>query len=165
MEAKTISKGSLVLFALRKFAVASDATLTDVEPQSIADGLEDLEDMMADWELKSIKLGYLFSTDEEPVNPGDDSGLIPGYKSGVGYQLMLRMMSDYSIEPTPRQEANAALAFDSILTATLHVPSMPRLGNMPTGQGNKYSDSDRYYPGEQEPVNGDNLYSSIERRR
>lgn len=49
---KILTKGDVVLFALRKCAVASNATLTDVEPQSIADGLDDLEAMMAEWRAR-----------------------------------------------------------------------------------------------------------------
>ena len=43
------TKGDLVLAALRKLGVASNATLTDVEPQSMEDGVNDLEMMMAEW--------------------------------------------------------------------------------------------------------------------
>ncbi|EOZ8164079.1 packaged DNA stabilization gp4 family protein, partial [Escherichia coli] len=37
--ATVLTKGEIVLFALRKFAIASNASLTDVEPQSIEDGV------------------------------------------------------------------------------------------------------------------------------
>lgn len=47
MQIKT--KGDLVRAALRKLGVASDATLTDVEPQSMQDAVDDLEAMMAEW--------------------------------------------------------------------------------------------------------------------
>lgn len=43
------TKGDIVRAALRKLGVASDATLTDVEPQSMQDAVEDLELMMAEW--------------------------------------------------------------------------------------------------------------------
>lgn len=35
------TKGELVVAALRKLGVASDATLTDIEPQSLEDGVVD----------------------------------------------------------------------------------------------------------------------------
>ncbi len=47
MQIKT--KGDLVRAALRKLGVASDATLTDIEPQSMQDAVDDLEAMMAEW--------------------------------------------------------------------------------------------------------------------
>jgi len=61
----TLTKGEIVNFALRKFAVASNATLTDVEPQSVEDGVVDLEDMMAEWLINPGEIGYLFSADDE----------------------------------------------------------------------------------------------------
>ncbi|MDU1356775.1 MAG: packaged DNA stabilization gp4 family protein, partial [Citrobacter freundii] len=36
------TKGDLVRAALRKLAIASNATLTDVEPQSMQDAVDDL---------------------------------------------------------------------------------------------------------------------------
>ncbi|EDK0166775.1 packaged DNA stabilization protein p27 [Salmonella enterica] len=155
--ATTLTKGEIVLFALRKFAVASNATLTDVEPQSVEDGVVDLEDMMAEWLINPGEIGYIFSADDEESLPDDDSGLPRKYKHAVGYQLLLRMMSDYGIEPTPRIETNASKAYDALLTDTLVVPSMRRRGDFPVGQGNKYDvfTSDRYYPGDLPPIDGD----------
>ena len=43
------TKGDLVLKALRKAGLYSNATLTDADPQAIEDAINDLEDMMAAW--------------------------------------------------------------------------------------------------------------------
>lgn len=77
MQIKT--KGDLVRAALRKLGVASDATLTDVEPQSMQDAVDDLEAMMAEWyqDGKGIITGYVFSDDDNPPAEGDDHGLDP----------------------------------------------------------------------------------------
>ncbi len=155
--ALTLTKGEIVLFALRKSGIASNATLTDVEPQSMQDGIEDLEDMMSEWLINPGDIGYLFAaTDTEP-DPGDEAGIPEKYKQAVGYQLMLRMMSDYSLEPTDRQMTSAQRSYDALLTDTLVVPSMRRRGDIPVGQGNKYDvfTSDRYYPDNLQPVDGD----------
>lgn len=143
---KQLTKGDIVLFALRKAAIASDATQTEVEPPSLEDGINDLEDLMAELQIKFGDLGYQFSLDEKP-SPDDESGLPSKYKHAIGYQLMLIMLSDYGIEPTPRQEASAYLSYDSLLTDTLDVPSIERRGDMPIGQGNKYTSlsNDSYY--------------------
>lgn len=153
----TLTKGEIVLFALRKAGIASDATLTDVEPQSMQDGVEDLEDMLQEWLVNPGEIGYLFSaSDSEPL-PDDDSGLPRKYKQAVGYQLMLRIMSDYALEPSDGQLSRASKSYDALLTDTLTVPSMRRRGDIPVGQGNKYDvfTVDRYYPDNLEPVNGD----------
>ncbi|HGJ5884044.1 packaged DNA stabilization gp4 family protein [Arsenophonus nasoniae] len=143
---KQLTKGDIVLFALRKAAIASDATQTEVEPPSMEDGINDLEDLMAELQIKFGDFGYQFSLDEKP-STDDESGLPSKYKHAIGYQLMLRMLSDYGIEPTPRQEASAYSSYDSLLTDTLNVPSIERRGDMPIGQGNKYTSlsNDSYY--------------------
>ncbi|MGK9174112.1 packaged DNA stabilization gp4 family protein [Yokenella regensburgei] len=155
----SLTKGEIVKFALRKFAIASDATLTDVEPQSLEDGVHDLEDMMSEWLINPGNVGYIFSSDDSEPLPDDDSGLPRKYKHAVGYQLLLRMMSDYSIEPSPRIETNASRAYDALLTDTLVVPSMLRRGDFPVGQGNKYDTltGERYYPDDQQQADGDIL--------
>ncbi|MEQ4923123.1 packaged DNA stabilization gp4 family protein [Proteus hauseri] len=137
--AVTLTKGEIVLFALRKAGVASDATLTDAEPQSVEDGIHDLEDMMSELQITFGDLGYKFSLEDEQPAPGDDSGLPRKYKQAIGYQLLLRILTDYGLEPTPRQEASASSSYDALFLDTLKVPSIDRRGDMPVGQGNKYT--------------------------
>lgn len=143
----TLTKGEIVLFALRKAGVASDATLTDAEPQSVEDGIHDLEDMMSELQITFGDLGYKFSLEDEQPAPGDDSGLPRKYKQAIGYQLLLRILTDYGLEPTSRQEASASSSYDALLLDTLKVPSIDRRGDMPVGQGNKYTalGADSYY--------------------
>ncbi|RKR65544.1 P22 tail accessory factor [Yokenella regensburgei] len=155
--ATILTKGEIVLFSLRKFAIASNASLTDVEPQSVEDAIQDLEDMMSEWLINPGDIGYSFSlVDEEPL-PDDDSGLPRKYKHAVGYQLLLRMLSDYSLEPSAQVLSNAERSYDALLTDTLVVPSMRRRGDFPVGQGNKYDvyTVNRYYPGDLPPIDGD----------
>lgn len=155
--ATTLTKGEIVLFALRKPAIASNATLTDVEPQSAEDAIQDLEDMMSEWMIVPGDIGYLFSADGDEPLPDDDSGLPRKYKQAVGYQLMLRILSDYNLEPSSGVLTNAQRSYDALLTDTLVVPSMRRRGDFPVGQGNKYDvyTVNRYYPGDLPPVDGD----------
>lgn len=155
--ATTLTKGEIVLFALRKPAIASNATLTDVEPQSVEDAIQDLENMMYEWQINPGEIGYLFASDDVEPLPADDSGLPRKYMQAVGYQLMLRILSDYNLEPSAGVLTNAQRSYDALLTDTLSVPSMRRRGDFPVGQGNKYDvfTSDRYYPGDLPPIDGD----------
>ncbi|NCH64884.1 packaged DNA stabilization protein p27 [Cronobacter turicensis] len=155
----SLTKGDIALFALRKAGIASSATLTDVEPQSLEDAIHDLEGMMAEWLTVPGNIGYIFAADGEEPLPDDDSGLPLKYRDAVGYQLMLRVMVDYAIEPSPRQESSASRAYEALLVDTVSVPSMRRRGDFPEGQGNKYDNlsSDRYYPDAETLVNGDVL--------
>lgn len=155
--AMTLTKGEIVQFALRKPAIASNASLADVEPQSVEDAIQDLENMMYEWQINPGEIGYLFSADGEEPDPGDDSGIPRKYMQAVGYQLMLRILSDYSLEPSSGVLTNAQKSYDALLTDTLTVPSMRRRGDFPVGQGNKYDVfmSDRYYRGDLPPIDGD----------
>ena len=66
------TKGDLVLKALRKAGLYSNATLTDADPQAIEDAINDLEDMMAVWQAKGIELGYQFADTENGIMPLPD---------------------------------------------------------------------------------------------
>lgn len=145
--ATTLTKGEIVQFALRKFAVASNATLTNVEPQSEQDGISDLEDMMSELTIKLGDIGYLFSADGEEPLPDDEAGIPREYKMGIGYKLLLRMMSDYELEPTANMLTQAQESWDAVLTGTLVIPSIQRRADQPQGQGNKTERyiGDRFY--------------------
>lgn len=86
----------------------------------------------------SFVTAYAFATGDDQPLPDDESGLPRKYKHAVGYQLLLRMLSDYSLEPTPQVLSNAQRSYDALMTDTLVVPSMRRRGDFPVGQGNKY---------------------------
>lgn len=147
-----LTKGEIALFAIRKAGIASDATATDLEPSMLEDAVSDLEDMMYEWLIVPRDIGYSFSGEATPKD-GDDSGLPRKYKHAVGYQLALRLVADYSIEPTPRLLANAQRSYEALLIDTLYVPSINRRGDFPQGQGNK---GKLFYPSIK-AVNGDKL--------
>lgn len=94
--------------------------------------------MMSEWMINPGDIGYAFATGDDQPLPDDESGLPRKYKHAVGYQLLLRMLSDYSLEPTPQVLSNAQRSYDALMTDTLVVPSMRRRGDFPVGQGNKY---------------------------
>lgn len=139
--AAILTKGEIVQFALRKFAVASNATLTSVEPQSEQDGISDLEDMMSELVIMLGDIGYSFSADGDDPLPDDEAGIPRKYKMAIGYRLLLRMMSDYEVQPTANILTHAKDSWDALLTDTLVIPSIQRRADQPQGQGNK---TDRY---------------------
>ncbi|HIC6258774.1 TPA: packaged DNA stabilization gp4 family protein [Salmonella enterica subsp. enterica serovar Nagoya] len=96
------TKGDLVLAALRKLGVSSNATLTDVEPQSMEDGVNDLEMMMAEWlggdDSPGISVGYIFADPDIPPATGDDHGLANNALNAVITNLACRIAPDYVME-------------------------------------------------------------------
>lgn len=142
MMAKT--KGDIVRKALRKIGVASSATLTQVEPESMADALEDLEDMMAQWDAEGIKIGYAFSVD--PPQPDDDSMLPDWAWNGAALCLANQIAIDYQRPVTQDMKTDAYEAKMAIRKAIVFVPSLARRNDMPMGQGNKsYMSRHRFY--------------------
>lgn len=105
------TKGDLVNAALRKLGIASNATLTDVEPQSVEDAVNDLEMMMYEWlgtkESPLISIGYIFSGDEDEPIAGGEHGLSDNAISAVVSNLAYRISPDYAVEPSSKLIMNA----------------------------------------------------------
>lgn len=133
------TKGDLVLKALRKAGLYSDATLTDADPQAIADSVRDLEDMMSAWLIDGKDLGYLFADDANDIQPlpGDDSGLPSWAYDGVSLKLAVKICLDNVIQPSATLLAEAKDAYEIICTALTTVPPLERRNDMPVGQGNR----------------------------
>ncbi|MCT2691014.1 packaged DNA stabilization gp4 family protein, partial [Salmonella enterica] len=134
---------------------ASDATLTDVEPQSMQDAVDDLEAMMAEWyqDGKGIITGYAFSGDDNPPAEGDDHGLRSSAISAVFHNLACRIAPDYALEATAKIIATAKYGKELLYkqTAIARAKRAPYPSRMPTGSGNSFANLNEwhYFPGEQ----------------
>lgn len=141
-------KGEIVLKALRKAGLYSDATLTDAVPQDVEDALHDLEDMMAQWKVKGIDLDYQFAdsdNDEHPM-PDDDSGIPSWAADAVSLKLAINLCMDHVIQPSDSLLTAAESAYQSVCIALTKVPSLQRRNDMPTGAGNRgVFSSNRFY--------------------
>ena len=106
------TKGDLVLKALRKAGLYSNATLTDADPQAVEDAVNDLEDMMAAWQAKGIELGYLFADSANDVMPlpGDDSGIPAWAYDGVSLDLAVQLCMDHVFLPEVTFSSSAVRA-------------------------------------------------------
>lgn len=137
------TKGDIVLLALRRAGIASSATLTQPEPQSIADALDDLEYMMAQYLADGVDIGYLPT---DPPSPEDESGLELWAVEPVSLLLARGILVD-NVRPIPQELAARALSGDELIRAkVLTIPSLARRNDMPVGAGNKdgWCD-DRFY--------------------
>lgn len=149
------TKGDIVRAALRKLGVASDATLTDVEPQSIQDGVDDLETMMAEWyqDGKGIITGYEFTDSDNPPAEGDDHGMRSSAVSAVVFNLACRIAPDYAIEPTAKVITTARNGKELLVksTAISRAKRAPYPSRSPIGSGNKLATLNgwHFFPGEQ----------------
>lgn len=149
------TKGDLVRAALRKLAIASNATLTDVEPQSMQDAVDDLESMMAEWyqDGKGIITGYVFADPDNPPAEGDDHGLRSSAVSAVYHNLACRIAPDYALEATAKIITTARYGKEQLVksTAFSRAKRAPYPNRAPIGSGNSFATLNgwHFFPGEQ----------------
>ena len=138
------TKGDIALLALRRAGIASSATLTQPEPASVGDALEDLELMMAQWLVDGIDIGYLPT---DPPQPDDESGLELWAVEPVALKLAEKVLID-NLRPVPDALASQIQrGYELICSQVAVIPSLARRNDMPVGAGNKpwFSDRDRFY--------------------
>lgn len=131
----TPTKQAIVLRALRRAGLASSAMLLAPEPESIQDGLQDLEDMMAAWEGDGVPLSYRYTSAPEP-QPDEESGIPDWSINAVVHNLALVMCVDNQ-RPIPAKLDT--LAYNDLRTVKARlvtVPSLQRRNDMPRGTGN-----------------------------
>ena len=138
------TKGDIALLALRRAGIASSATLTQPEPASIGDALEDLELMMAQWLVDGIDIGYLPT---DPPQPDDESGLGLWAVEPVALKLAEKVLID-NLRPVPDALASQIQrGYELVCSQVAVIPSLARRNDMPVGAGNKswFSGRDRFY--------------------
>ena len=138
------TKGDIAQLALRRAGIASSATLTQPEPASIGDALEDLELMMAQWLVDGIDIGYLPT---DPPQPDDESGLELWAVEPVALKLAEKVLID-NLRPVPDALASQIQrGYELICSHVAVIPSLARRNDMPVGAGNKpwFSGRDRFY--------------------
>lgn len=138
------TKGDIALLALRRAGIASSATLTQPEPASVGDVLEDLELMMAQWLADGIDIGYLPT---DPPQPDDESGLELWAVEPVALELAEKILID-NLRPVPDALASQIQrGYELVCSQVAAIPSLARRNDMPVGAGNKpwFSGRDRFY--------------------
>jgi len=150
---KLQTKGEIVLAALRKATLASNATLTDAEPQSVEDGLEDLDLMLSEWRMnddrRGIDLGYAFSAAGVAPLPDDLHNLPEFSYNGIITNLAVRIVVDYGSEPPPTLYAKAAFGKERLIKwlTRWRTPRLQYTARMPVGSGNHLINGPRFFPG------------------
>lgn len=138
------TKGDIALLALRRAGIASSATLTQPDPASVGDALEDLELMMAQWLADGVDIGYLPTV---PPQPDDESGLELWAVEPVALKLAEKVLID-NLRPVPDALASQIQrGYELVCSKVAVIPSLARRNDMPVGVGNKswFSGRDRFY--------------------
>lgn len=130
----SIIKGDLVTRALKMLGVVD--SITSPDPAEIADGLETLDSMVAEWENHGIRLGYQLAPEGVPADPGDESGLADKYVMGVAANLAVNMAPLIGREAQPTIKSRAKLFYEGLFSIELTQRQSDPM--MPTGTGNCY---------------------------
>ena len=138
------TKGDIALLALRRAGIASSATLTQPEPASVGDALEDLELMMAQWLVDGVDIGYLPT---DPPQPDDESGLELWAVEPVALKLAEKVLIDNLRQVPDALASQIQRGYELICSQVAVIPSLARRNDMPVGAGNKpwFSGRDRFY--------------------
>lgn len=125
------TKAEVIDFAFRKSGIASGPINTNPTADMLADALTDYEALVDEYS-KQMNIRPYKTT---PTDINDYTGLSDLASQAMGYQLALRILPDYMMEPTPRLEADASRTLENLRVSVVNVPNMERRNNMPVGAG------------------------------
>lgn len=112
------------------------AYVFELQPEQYQSALRRLDTMMAEWDLKGIRLGY-------PIGaPGSsdisqDTGIPLGAASAVILNLALRIASGVGKTPSADTKSNARTAFNAVLNVAAMPNEYQWPSTLPRGAGNK----------------------------
>lgn len=120
----------IVTKALRRSKIR--AAETPIEPSELQDGIDDLNDMLAEWEGSGILLGYT------PIKEPTDEVRIPRFANGcVAVNLAGRICSDYGKAVPASLAAEINGSTDNMLRALVGNIDVNFPGTLPLGSGNQ----------------------------
>ena len=108
----------------------------DLDAEEVQNALRRLDMMMATWDTKGLRLGYMLSSNEES-DIGQDSGLPDGAIEAVVLNLALRIAPGKGKVLSQQTRALAKQALDALMSVAA-MPSPQQLqGTLPRGAGNR----------------------------
>lgn len=132
-----IVSGALKLLGIR----AAESPLTAAEAE---DGRVSLNDMMAEWEERSIYTGFVALADV------DDPVLVPDYAIGaIKSNLAIYIAPEYGKSIAPELDRRASKSFTALKAALIRMGPSSFPDTLPVGSGNQvgFTSSDGDVPG------------------
>lgn len=139
-----ISKRGLVGDALGELGLAS--YVFDITPEEMTAAVRRLDQMMAAWNKRGIRIAYSLSVGDGGEVPDSDSGIPDTAQLAVTTNLALLLAPGYGKTPSPdtRTVAKAEYAF---LCGSIDAPGpMARGPGLPMGAGNRCIGRDYFCP-------------------
>ncbi len=137
------TKRDYIKAAFEEIGLASYAY--DLQPEQLEGALKKLDAMIASWNGKGIRLGYLI-----PSSPGDsdldsDSGVFDYANEAVILGLAVRLAPGFGKTVSPDTKKNARAAYN-VMTSKSAIPAERQFQkNLPLGAGNKPHHYDRVF--------------------
>lgn len=116
----------------------------DPNPQEITLALDEMECMIAEWDIKNVCLGY--NAEEDP-DPNTESGLPRGYENAVQTNLAVRLSSEFGKEVPMMLSRQASQSYSALSSATAIVKQSQYPNRQPVGEANtlRFNRWRRYY--------------------
>jgi hypothetical protein len=128
------SKRQLVLAALGEIGMSS--SLFDLSADQIEEALGRLDAMVAEWNGRGVRLGYLIPGDPKGSVLGADSGIPDWAYDAVITNLAIRLAPSYGKAVSLETKATARQGWNTVLARSV-APVEMRLDALPAGAGNK----------------------------
>ncbi len=128
----------------------------DIAPDESQTALRRLDALMATWEQRGIRIGYLFPASINASDLDDDSGLPDGAVEAAYLNLAIRLASTIGKGLTLDTKKAARDAFDALLKDAAKPIEQQLPGTLPRGAGNKPWRTTRqnFFPTPQDPTLG-----------
>jgi hypothetical protein len=108
----------------------------DITPEEKALALRRMDAMVAQWESRGIRLGYLLPSSPELSDLNSDSGLPDVAIEAVELNLQVRLAASKGKNLPPQTLALAKAAYDDLLTCAAFPQEQQFKNGLPVGAGN-----------------------------
>lgn len=128
----------------------------DVSPEETQTALRRLDSLVATWEQKGLRLGYLFPASPDDSDLESDSGLPDGAVEAVYLNLAIRLAATVGKTLTIDTKTAARNGYDALLVKAARPLEQQLPGTLPRGAGNKPWRTTRqnFFPTPEDPTLG-----------
>lgn len=131
------TKRELVLDAFAEIGLAAYAF--DLQPEQLQAGLRRLDNMMATWNSRGLRIGYPLSDSPAGSDLDQDSNVTDEAVQAIVANLAVQIAPMMGKTVSPDTKASARSAYMALLSRRSQVPEMLNDADaIPAGAGNKY---------------------------
>lgn len=129
------TKRQYVTGALSEIGMA--AYVFDMPADALQDCLVMLDEMMAEWNAKGIRLGYPIPTNPQDSDLDEETDTPDAARSAIRTNLALRVAPMFGREPQRWTMVSAKQGYNALMAKAAMPPEMQLPSTLPAGAGNK----------------------------